>query len=346
MLYVIIGPPGKRNIHAASTCVFGIAFMFIRRKKDQFAKDYSVFYLLYFPIPFLFLIDGNMLFKHYVHFFAFAIPFVSYLSNYTYIHFKDKFSFTENKNFGYYFLVLLIIFVFFITLSVPFNKSELLFSRNVEGQFLEFKEDNIPENALIIYDDRIYNSLAGWIFNDRYYITASSAEQFLTANEQSQYKQSIPVFIVECVRDDCGWGTIKDNQPLNQSMEGFFDSLKEQGVPVVHVSKEKIYPPTYGINYYNPIVSDAETKDYFAVYKTTMNIDLSLAQQVKMQYNYFLYPSGYENKNQASFQSLSYTPEGLFEATINKLAWIVFYLEIILCFITVPWIIIETYIYI
>src|SRR3990172_6520274 len=98
---------------------------------------------------------------------------------------------------------------------------------------------NMPESSLIIYDDRIYNSLAGWLFNDRYYIPVSWLLQFISINEKSTNKQIVPLYMVECAVDDCGWGTISSNQQLNKSMEDFFTSLKNQSIPSVYAVKSK-----------------------------------------------------------------------------------------------------------
>jgi hypothetical protein len=45
-------------------------------------------------------------------------------------------------------------------------------------------------------------------------------------NNQSNNKANVPIYIVECAVDDCGWGTIGNNPSLNKSMEDFFDSIK------------------------------------------------------------------------------------------------------------------------
>jgi len=323
----------------------GITFMFFKRKKDTFAKDYLVFYLLYFLIPFFILIDSNLLSKHYVHFFAFAIPFISYLVNdfYTYVREKSGFvkRLSEKRNFVYLVLIFVLVFEFFVVLSLPFNGNEFLFSKNRESQILEFKEKNIPKNSLIIYDERIYNSLAGWLFNDRLYISVRILSPFMEYNEKSEYKQLVPVYIVECAPDQCGWATTPS---LNDSMESFFGHVKNQSFPIVHVSKSALSSKRDGIKYYNPLISrKVETPDQFIVYKTMMNIDLNLVKQIKSQYHYFLYPINYENKNSELFSNFTYTPTGFMEVLLNKVAWFVFYIEILLSFITIPWILSEYY---
>jgi hypothetical protein len=321
--------------------ILGIIFMIIKRK-NIFAKDYLIFYSLYFIIPYFFLIQSNTLSKHYIHFIAFAIPFISFMIVSLYKSLNKKIGLNKfiKKNLAI-FIIFLILFQFFMILSLPHNvNKELLFSGNSENKFMKYKENNIPENSLIIYDDRIYNSLATWIFNDRYYISVNSLNQFMTYNQQSTNKINIPVFIIECGIDDCGWGTIKDNPQLNQSMENFFSDIKAQSTQKVLSVKEQIR----GLNYYNPLINKKESEnEYFIVYKTNLAIDMNLAKEFKKQYNSFFYPLRYENKAQPIFQNFIYKPKGFFESTLNNFAWFIFYLEIILSLLAIIFISYELY---
>ena len=70
-----------------------------------------------------------------------------------------------------------------------------------------------------------------------------------------------------------------------------------------------------------------------------MEIDLQLAQQVKNQYEYFLYPSGYANKGLSIFKQFTYIPEGAFEKLLNTLGWTIFYINIIISFIALLFVI-------
>ncbi len=323
--------------------LLSIIFLFIKRKKDVFAKDYLYFYLLYFLIPFLFLIDGNILHKHYFNFLAMAIPAISYLLLSLFNYFSTKVNAIKKiENHSFVIFMLIIIYVFFVTLSIVNPTWGALFSKNPEGQLISYKDSSIPKESLIIYDDRIYNSLAGWLFNDRYYIPVSFLNQFMSYNQNSSLRRNIPIYIVECVIDDCGWGTVSANPTLNESMEGFFSSVKNQSIPVVFSAHKKLT----GVKYYNPLVSKETETETFIVYKTGMSIDLNLAREVKRQYNYFLYPTGYENKADPIFTKFVYVPEGAFEILIDKLAWFVFYLEIFLSFLAIFWVAYEAYIYI
>ena len=337
------------NGHILSVMILiGVVFMFLKRRKDPFAKDYLIFFMLYFIIPFLFISYGNYLSKHLIQFIAFSIPMTAYIISESYDYAHSKFSIIgsiKSRPFSKYIAYsLILLFVFFVLLSYITPNFQSFMSPNSEDQLIKYKLSNIPQDSLIIYDDRIYNSEAGWLFNDRYYIPVSLLQEFQYYNENSSFKQQVPVYIVECAIDDCGWGTVASNQPLNLSMEGFFDSVKNQSISVVYEVNSKI---TYlDTNYYNPLISSkVSTPVEFRVYKTQMSIDLNLAKQVKMQYSYFLYPTGYLNKNDKIFQNFIYTPSGFIEEMLNNFTWFIFYLNIILSLLIILFLLLEIYFY-
>lgn len=323
--------------------IIGIIFMCFKRK-DIFAKDYLVFFGLYFVIPFTMIIYGNFLSKHLVQFDVFALPIIAYLIDEIYIYVSaksEKLNKLKSKPYVFYIAyAAIILFVFFVLLSRVTQEHQAFLSSNPDRAFINYKLSNIPEDSLIIYDDRIYNSLAGWLFNDRYYIPTSFLQDFLSINANSTNRQTVPVYLVECAIDDCGWGSISSNQQLNKSMDGFFASLQNQSIPLVYTVKSKVS----NVNYYNPLISShVEQPDYFRIYRAQMDVDLNLARQVKMQYEYFLYPTGYLNKNSQTFKNFIYTPSGFFEESANSFAWFIFYLNIFLSFMAIIFILYEIY---
>jgi hypothetical protein len=125
-------------------------------------------------------------------------------------------------------------------------------------------------------------------------------------------------------------------------MEDFYTSVKDQGIPMVFSVNQKLV----GLKYYNPFISgNKEGGEILKVYSTQLEIDPVLAKQFKDQFSSFMYPIGYENKELSVFKdNFVYYPEGFFETLINKIAWFIFYLEIFLSFLAVPWVLIEWYI--
>ncbi|MFA6023152.1 MAG: glycosyltransferase family 39 protein [Candidatus Pacearchaeota archaeon] len=315
--------------------VIGLIFMFLKRKKDEFAKEYLIFFLLYLIIPFFVLIDTNYLTKHFIQFIAFSIPVTAYLLYSLYENFNSKYRFDSfvKKNL-YILFALLVIFEFVVLMAMPFF-GETFYSKNPEAQIMDYKAANIPEQSLIIYDDRVFNQIAGWMFNDRYYIPLSNLQQFMNFNQQSTNRVNVPVYVVECAIDSCGWAV---NSELNQSEEAFFSHINTSEMPLVFTAYDK--PENV---YYFPIISKPKLKEKFKVYRFDMEVDLSIAEQIKEQYSYFMYPLEYKNKRDTTFRNFIYNPDSLFERALNKFAWLIFYLEIVLSFVTIGFILFEYY---
>lgn len=308
------------------------------RRKEIFCKNYLIFYALYFFVPFILLVNGNLLNKHYVHFFAFALPIIAFTLDDLYIKYLSKYSLFksigEKKFISVYFIVVVFLFSFFIIYSQTSSLAGTFFSKNPEGLLMKYESENILPDSLVVYDDRIYNSAAGWMFNDRNYIPVSHLKDLLSLNENSPSKTPIDIYFIECVPDDCGWGTVAQNQQLNSSMEEFFIILNNQSIPVVKEINAKISSTI--VKYDNPLISKKPLRrPEFKIYKATLAVDINLLKAVKKRYEYFLYPSGYQNLESETFKNFIYTPRGAFEISINALAWLIFYLNILISFLTI-----------
>jgi hypothetical protein len=292
--FIIEGFKKANSLFIHSYLLWGLLFLsicwiLIKKNPTYFEKDYLVFFLLYFIVPYIIIINGNSMAKHHFQFLVIGIPLISNLI----FDFSKRFNFDKLIKRKFLIFVLIILFLeFFIVLSFPFRGSDLFFLSNPEGVFLDYKAENIPENSLIIYDERIYNSLAAWLFNDRYHISTVNFGQFNEYNQKSLNKQNVPVFIVECGIGECGWAS---NPSLDNFSENFFSNVRNNSIPEVLRIKE--LPRVPQVKYYNPLISkEPEKRDYFKIYKTQMPVDLNLAHQFKQQSQSFMYPLGYENK--------------------------------------------------
>lgn len=321
--------------------IFLLSAAWIIHKKEQPPRDYLVFFLMYFIVPYFLLIKSNNLAKHYIQFLAMAIPLISWFISSLYNSLAAKSKLIKAISSRHVLIFVLILLAeFFIVTSMPFgDNKEALYSPNPENSLINFKISSIPENSLVIYDDRIYNSLAGWMFNGRPYLSVNSLDSFMEYNKNMTNKQNLPVFMVECVKDDCGWGTVSQNQQLNESMEKFFSYIKGENVSKVFSSDKQFFG-----GYYNPLLSGfPKREENYAVYESKMNLSPALIKILDKQYSYFFYPLEYENKDDAVFKNFVYSPEGFFEESLNSEAWSVFYLEIFLSFAAIVFVIIEIY---
>jgi len=259
-------------------------------------------------IPFIFLAGTALLETHFVSF----IPLLS-LSAAAFISFASEIL-KEKKNqkiliYG----ILALVFLVNLCLLMPHmtSKSAIFKMRNYAVQ-------NLHEKDIIVADARIYRGRIAWMFNDKPYIESSLFPQIFSTNQNlSGQPISSTVYFVECVPDDCGWGTIKDQPEFNQSTEQFFDYIKNNSI------KEKIFLGGGGY--------DAQ-KDYpyFIVYKTTINIHPQIYSYIYQTHDWFYYPVRWAKNDWYD----KYYPEGTLQFLLNSAGKLFLWIAILLALLS------------
>jgi len=208
--------------------------------------------------------------------------------------------------------VVYLIFILILVLSIFSIKEHGIFSgKNEITKIIEYKNKNIEENSLVIVDSRTYRGRIALAFNDRHYLESSYLDQLGKSQEQipGSFVQ-LKTYFIECITDDCGWGTINDQQDFNSSMENVVSLFKNN-------SKElEVIKNSYG-------------DDYFRVYETSLTLKESSLQLADSTHDWFYYPVRYEKE---SFDD--YKVNGFFDKVLDKLAHYILYLEILITLIS------------
>ncbi len=297
--------------------ILGIVLILLNKKEK---KDY--FYLFLFSILFVlpFLASIILLPKHYLFLEILLIPMGSLIIPKIANKFHSK---LENKITIGIFIVLFSISLFL--LSQPITSMPHFYGKSSIEQIIDFKDSNIQNNALIISDSRIYRGTINWFSQGRPYLEAS---QFIElANQQDNLPgnlASVDVYYFECIIDDCGWGTIKNQPEFNASMESFTDFFKKNGRLIKTINepdREKIYFPVFAEN----------RKNIINIYKTQLQLKDSIVQFAKQPKNWFLYDIGYEPKDK---QFDYYQTHSFFDTLLDKIAHYIVLLATILAFLS------------
>jgi len=155
---------------------------------------------------------------------------------------------------------------------------------------MEFKEEKIPEGSLIIGDSRIYRGEINWAFHGRPYLEGSEFMQILGQQDQALGEpRQINVYYFECVIDDCGWGTVKDQPEFNASMEALTDLFKQNEQLI-----KQIKEPDKSQNY--QIFSSAKKVNTINIYQMTISLKGLVIEHASRPKQWFLYTIGYEPK--------------------------------------------------
>ena len=69
----------------------------------------------------------------------------------------------------------------------------------------------------------------------------------------------------------------------------------------------------------------------YRIYKTQLMLNPAILQVVKQTHSFFLQPIGYDRNIHEIFDD--YSANGLLDNLINKIAWLILYLELIVSFL-------------
>ena len=280
-------------------------FMIFFRKG---ARDYLIFFVfaILFILPFLASI--NLLAKHYLFLEVLLIPIGSFFAN----EISSKYLKRRYMKIG---LVAVFIFsLFFLGLAGTISLRHF-YGKSAIAQAIEFKEENMELNSLIVLDSRIYRGGVHWIAYGRSYLEGTEFLQFLNSQEQIGSEEvPIKTYYIECVPDDCGWGTVKNQQEFNLSMEYLTEVFRNNGNLV-----RTIFKPDEGRSYF-PFISEKNKIEDMNIYETDLMLKPEVLEIAKKPRNWFLYDIGYEPKEK---QFDYYQTYGFFDTLLNKIAiWI------------------------
>jgi len=296
----------------------GLLFIFIY-KKDK--KDYFVFFLasIIFVLPFLASI--MLLPKHYIFLELLLLPCAAFALN----GFNDRVTrFMKRSS-----LKIIIIILFLFSLIYLGTTPQLslgahhFYGKGHIAQIMDLKKE-IPDNALIVVDSRIYRGRINWPFQGKSYLEASDFVKLLQEKDKLPGKDiGLDIYFFECVKDDCGWGTVKDQPEFNQSMESIVSFFKNGGSLVKKISEPYEEKPYYPFFY-------GEREDIINVYKAKIPLKDSILLITKQPKNWFLYDIGYEPKEK---QFDYYNTTGI-DVLIDKTAHFVVFLSLIFAFLS------------
>ena len=284
----------------------GIIFILKERKRKQFGE---MFLLVTFFFALLVIASAIVLQTHYTSFVPlmalFGAVFIDYFSN-------------KLKNIGWGNYVLYGLILIILVLNVYSIRGPLT-SRSAVEKVRLFSQQISPSD-LVLVDSRIYRGDAVWMMNDKNYIDASYLTQLIQiSNSEGAKRQTVKTFFIECVNDDCGWGTIKDQPELNQSMEQLIEAFR-------NISKiSEIFGGGSIIGVRGIETSD---KPFFRIYEFSLQIDPAIFPSLKKTRNHFFYHIPRDEFPQESFDY--YQVSGFFNNLLNIISYTILYFMMLL----------------
>ncbi len=301
------GPPGfivglnsfytQETLLVAILALIGAGFLLISKNKFKWLL------VLSFLFPYLFLAGTSLLSNHLI----FGTFFTSLLASLAIDNLSSKLKDEKIRKYLIYFILFLILVVAVYRVQTYTHTLGFFGTHHME-KLIGFKEENIEENSLVVVDSRIYRGRIVFMFNDRHYLESNYFPAVVNNPDQfSGVVSSIPVYYIEAVTDDSGWGTIKDQPEANSSSEIIADFFKEKSTKLT-------------------TIKDIWGKDHFSVYRTTLGLKPSVINFADSTHEWFYYPVGYQPLNKNFDHYEIYTTA---DSLLDKFAHLILYLDIL-----------------
>jgi hypothetical protein len=297
--------------------IIGISLLLFKKE-----KKYPYFFIVNVLLPFIFLATYIPMVKHQAFMFLFFVPASAYAIN----ELHDKII-RKIPRFRLRFLILIFLVINLALAASPYGIKHTVFAQSGDSQLISYRIKNINDNSLVVVDGRIYRGSIAWMFNDKYYIEGSLFSKAVEIS-LSYDNSTIPIetYFIECAKDDCGWGTIKDQPDFNQSMEQMATWFGSNGQFLKEIKEINTE------NFYFPIISKKEYVPAYKVYKTTLYLSPAIMQLAKSTHDVITYPLGYDEKIEPILDK--YDVHNSFDSFLNNFAYFILRASVFLVLIS------------
>lgn len=282
----------------------------------KFNRKYFYFFLITFVPAFIYLGAQIPMTKHFIWSLVLLAPPAGICC--------ERFISTVKRKIRLRYLLIFIMIFSIIWLGMPRSSSHSSFyGESPFGKLVDYKNEKIESDTLVVVDSRIYRGTIHWGLAKTNYIEAGQFFQVAQELNTQGNLQQIEVYYVECVVDDCGWGTVAKQPEFNQSMEEvtqFFANKSQTKIDFSGPSEKR---------YYFPLLF-GEKVTMFRIYKTTLNLNPLIFSAAKQTHTWWLIPEEYNRHISPIFDD--YSVEGA-DNLLKDLSWVVLYLELIIALI-------------
>lgn len=207
-------------------------------------------------------------------------------------------------------LLILAIAAFLSTFFVLKNLTPLR-ERSIAIALNEYSTDNIPDDAIVVLDPRIYRGIFAWAFNEGHYLEGTYFPQLLQTQEQLPGPaQNIPFYYVECAHGTyCGWKP-EDYQRIYNFSEQLSTLIKTQTAKIAEV---------------NAI-------DTFIIYKGTFTASSAIYEVIDRTHSFWYTPVGWKYTENAVD---NYNTDTFFKKTLNSLGFLILWIDVAIALLSV-----------
>lgn len=286
--------------------ITGLALLLWKRN-----YNYPIFFILSIIFVLPFLASIILLPKHFLFLELLLIPTAAF----TLSGIISKLSLLTKKDMRVIVFIMLLVLTLLLLGKTPSGTFAHFYGQSYVTQMIQFKED-LPQNTLIVADGRIYRGQTNWMLYGKPYLEASEFIEFTNQLDQLPGEAIfVDVYYIECVYDDCGWGTIASQPEFNKTMEKLAEFFAENGRLVMRINEPS------RTTYYYPFMGQAN--EAIRIYSTRLLLKTSMISYAQQPRNWFLYYIGYPDPSKDfDYYYPSTTPQKLLDALAH---WIVLF---------------------
>src|SRR3989344_1910052 len=266
----------KTDLILGLLSIIGLLFFAIKKKWAPL-----LFTLFFLVPPFILQSAGSPLPKHFVFIFIIASVNGGYALNHL-------FSYIRARNVKIILIIVLTI-ILFMGIGKVYATPNSVFSSSPQSLMKSYLLNQATEKDLVVIDPRIYTSQGYWLSIPHHTLSLFQLSELLQFHQNNSNfpTTSTRVFIIECVVEDCGWGTVHTNPQLNATSEQAFNEISKQ-IQSTKTFDQRSYAG-------NEIYSAVRIEPYFKVYKTTIPLNQEILDQLDRTQQFYLVPYMYKH---------------------------------------------------
>lgn len=204
--------------------------------------------------------------------------------------------------FKYFLAIILILSLLFplFTIQQLFPQKE----RSIAITLQEYARENIPADAIVIVDPRIYRGILAWSFNQGHYLEGTYFPQLIDSlNSLPGEKKSVPLYYIECGPGTyCGWKP-EDFQRVYNFSEQLSSVFRQQTKKIAEIN----------------------AVDTFIIYQGSMNAPASIYEAIDRTHSFWYTPVGWKYTENAID---NYSTDTFAEKILNGFGFFILYLDV------------------
>ncbi len=292
-------------------CIFfilGLIFAF----KQQ--RNYLLLFAIVFLPAFIYLGAQIPMSKHFIWALVIGAPISGLAIEKILIKYPKKSVIT----------IAIIVFSLFY-LGIPKGVTHAHFyGQSAFGKLVDIKE-TFPKNTIVVADSRIYRGNIHWGLAGTNYVEASDFFTIVEKVNAEGNLKNFEVYYVECVIDDCGWGTVAGQTEFNESMEEATRIFAKRAHTVINFTE-----PDRSV-YTLPFTGKEQV--IYRLYKLDLSLNPAIVPIIKKTHSWYKYPIGYDRSIHDIFDDYDTISSG--DAAMQWFAFRILYIELFVVFATI-----------